>query len=124
MKTMLKILGVLLLLGGGIWFLQGINLLPGSFMTGDPQWAINGAVAMALGAALFLANAYALYRRRADARAAAERTVARRRAGSPVRGYARDESARDLTQAPVARSIAYLIVGFVVMIWAIASLTS
>lgn len=79
---------------------------------------------LALGAALFFANAYALYRRRTDAREATQRTVARRRAGSPVRGYARDESARDLPQAPVARSIAYMVIGFVVMIWAIASLTS
>jgi len=53
MKTGLKILGVLIFLGGAVWFLQGINILPGSFMTGDPQWAINGAIAMAVGAALF-----------------------------------------------------------------------
>jgi hypothetical protein len=69
----------------------------------------------ALGAALFVANAYALYRRRADAQAAAHRTVARNRAGSPVRGYKRTGDT-DLTQAPLARTIAYLVVGFVVMI--------
>ena len=40
----------------------------------------------ALGAALFVANVYALYRRRADSQAAAHRTIARSRAGSPVRG--------------------------------------
>lgn len=53
-NTILKYIGVLLLLSGGIWFLQGINLLPGSFMTGDPQWAINGAIAMAAGIGLFI----------------------------------------------------------------------
>jgi hypothetical protein len=53
MKTVLKILGVLIFLAGGVWFLQGINILPGSYMTGDPQWAINGAIAMAAGAVLF-----------------------------------------------------------------------
>jgi hypothetical protein len=79
---------------------------------------------LALGAALFFANAYALYRRRADAREAAERTVARGRPGSPVRGYRRDEPSKDLPQAPVARSLAYMVVGFVVMTWAVASLTS
>ena len=31
----LNILGVLLVLFGAIWFLQGINVLPGSFMTGQ-----------------------------------------------------------------------------------------
>jgi len=69
----------------------------------------------ALGAALFVANGFALYGRRADARAAAHRTVASRRPGSPVRGYRRSDDT-DLTQAPLARSITYLLIGFVVMI--------
>ena len=49
MKTGLYIVGVLLILSGGVWFLQGIDILPGSFMTGDLQWAINGALAVAVG---------------------------------------------------------------------------
>jgi hypothetical protein len=53
LKTILKIFAVLIFLAGGIWFLQGINVLPGSFMTGNPQWAINGGIAMILGAGLF-----------------------------------------------------------------------
>ena len=44
MKTVLNIIGILLILAGGTFFLQGINVLPGSYMTGDPQWAINGGV--------------------------------------------------------------------------------
>jgi len=52
-KTILKIFAVLLMLAGGIWFLQGINILPGSFMTGDPQWAINGGIMVLVGAGLF-----------------------------------------------------------------------
>jgi hypothetical protein len=52
-KTLLSIIGVLVALAGLVWFLQGINLLPGSYMTGDPQWAINGAIAMVIGGALF-----------------------------------------------------------------------
>lgn len=57
MKTTLNIIGILLILAGGTFFLQGINILPGSFMTGDPQWAINGAImiVVALGL-LFWAN--------------------------------------------------------------------
>ena len=53
LKTILKIIAVLLMLSGGIWFLQGINILPGSFMTGDPQWAINGGIMVLVGAGLF-----------------------------------------------------------------------
>jgi hypothetical protein len=52
MKLILNIIGGLLILAGGVWFLQGINILPGSFMTGDPQWSINGGIAMVLGAGL------------------------------------------------------------------------
>ncbi len=52
-KKSLKVFAVLLFLAGGVWFLQGINILPGSYMTGDPQWAINGGIAMLIGAGLF-----------------------------------------------------------------------
>ena len=43
-KIILKISGVLLVLAGGVWALQGLDLLPGTFMRGDPQWIINGAI--------------------------------------------------------------------------------
>jgi hypothetical protein len=68
----------------------------------------------ALGAALFIANAFALYRRRADAEAA-RRATARRRPGSPVRGNQRTSKNADLAQAPVARTVTYLVIGLVVM---------
>jgi len=54
MKITLYIIGGLLILSGGVWFLQGINILPGSFMTGDPQWSINGAIAIVIGIGLIL----------------------------------------------------------------------
>lgn len=46
--------GVLLLIAGGIWILQGLDIAfaPKSFMTGNPWWVLWGAVAVALGAAL------------------------------------------------------------------------
>jgi len=44
MKLVLQIVAGILILGGEVFFLQGINVLPGSYMTGDPQWAINGGV--------------------------------------------------------------------------------
>jgi len=53
LKKILKILAVLLIISGVIWILQGVNILPGSFMTGDPQWAINGAITALVGAGFF-----------------------------------------------------------------------
>jgi cytochrome c oxidase subunit IV len=44
MKAALPVIGVLAILMGLIWVLQGINILPGSFMTGDIRWAIIGVV--------------------------------------------------------------------------------
>jgi hypothetical protein len=52
MKIILSIIGLLLVLAGGVWFLQGINVLPGSFMTGQIQWAIYGGLAMVVGIGL------------------------------------------------------------------------
>lgn len=55
MRITLNVLGVLLLVMGTTWFLQGINVLPGSFMTGQPQWAVYGALAdaVAIGVLVF-----------------------------------------------------------------------
>jgi hypothetical protein len=55
MRATLNILGALLIVVGGIWFLQGINILPGSFMTGELRWAVYGGIAMAIGVALLVA---------------------------------------------------------------------
>jgi hypothetical protein len=54
MKIGLRIAGIGMLLAGLVWFLQGINLLPGSFMTGQVRWAIYGVVSMAAGSGLVL----------------------------------------------------------------------
>jgi len=54
MKTFLNIVGVTLILAGSVFFLQGINILPGSFMTGDPQWAVIGGIMIAAGTGLIL----------------------------------------------------------------------
>ena len=55
MKIALNIVGVLLTLMGVTWFLQGINLLPGSFMTGQIQWAYYGGVAAIVGLGMIVA---------------------------------------------------------------------
>ena len=59
MKTLLNIIGIILILAGGTFFLQGINVIPGSYMTGDPKWAINGGVMIVIAIGLML---WAYYR--------------------------------------------------------------
>ena len=54
MKIALNILGGLMMLFGTTWFLQGINILTGSFMTGDLHWAVYGGIAIILGVAVLL----------------------------------------------------------------------
>lgn len=76
----------------------------------------------ALGAALFVANLYALFRRSADRRQGAREAVARSRPGSPVRKQVRVATTGNLTQAPVGRTITYMALGLIVAIWGLASL--
>jgi hypothetical protein len=54
MRMPMMIAGALLVLMGGVWILQGINVLPGSFMTGQTKWAIYGAVAAVAGIVLIV----------------------------------------------------------------------
>lgn len=55
MKLGLNIVGGLLFVVGIIWILQGINVLPGSFMSGQTKWTISGGIAFVAGLALLLA---------------------------------------------------------------------
>jgi hypothetical protein len=52
-----------MILMGGVWLLQGIGILPGSFMTGQTFWAVMGAVFLATGGLLALAG-FRLHRSR------------------------------------------------------------
>ena len=52
MRIVLNVLGVLCLLLGCVWILQGVNILPGSFMTGQTKWAIYGALLAVVGIAM------------------------------------------------------------------------
>jgi hypothetical protein len=57
MRIGLNILGVLGLITGGVWMLQGMNVLAGSFMSGQHRWLVLGAIcALASLAVLALAN--------------------------------------------------------------------
>ena len=52
MKIVLIVSGGLLIVVGLIFFLQGMNVLPGSFMTGQTKWAVYGALMIVAGIVL------------------------------------------------------------------------
>ena len=53
-KRALRVTGFVFIVMGTVWFLQGINILPGSIMTGQIRWAVYGAIAVIIGCALFV----------------------------------------------------------------------
>jgi LPXTG-motif cell wall-anchored protein len=55
MRIALYVIGTLCLLVGGVWFLQGVNVLPGSFMTGQTKWAVYGGLLLVAGVGLLFA---------------------------------------------------------------------
>jgi hypothetical protein len=46
------IVGIVLILLGGLWTLQGVGILGGSVMTGQTFWAIVGAILLIAGIVL------------------------------------------------------------------------
>jgi hypothetical protein len=54
MKVALNIVGAVLVFLGSVWVLQGVNVLPGSFMSGQMRWAVRGGIAVIAGIALLV----------------------------------------------------------------------
>jgi hypothetical protein len=54
MRIALNIVGAVLVIFGGVWVLQGVNVLPGSFMSGQMQWAVRGGIAVVAGIVLLV----------------------------------------------------------------------
>jgi hypothetical protein len=52
MRLAIRIVAVLAMLAGALFFFQGIGVIPGSFMTGHSEWAVIGAGLVAGAAAL------------------------------------------------------------------------
>lgn len=48
-RVVLILLGVIALVVGGVWVGQGLNLIPGSFMTGNRMWLAIGLVVGVVG---------------------------------------------------------------------------
>jgi hypothetical protein len=56
LRYVLLIVGGLMILVGGVWLLQGVGILPGSFMTGQPFWAVMGTISLVVGGLLVFAG--------------------------------------------------------------------
>jgi len=54
MRLTLRIIGICLMGMGTVWILQGVNILPGSFMTGQLVWAYRGAATAVVGLVILL----------------------------------------------------------------------
>ena len=54
MKRMSSVISVVLMAIGAVWFFQGIGVLPGSYMSGQTRWAVNGGIAVAVGVVLWI----------------------------------------------------------------------
>jgi hypothetical protein len=51
MRIVLNIVGVVLVILGIIWILQGMNVMLGSPMTGQTRWAVRGGILVFAGIA-------------------------------------------------------------------------
>jgi hypothetical protein len=54
MKIASNILAVLLILAGGTFALQGLNVLLGSYMSGRSEWLVIGLIMVVIGLGLLL----------------------------------------------------------------------
>jgi len=57
MRIVLSIVGLILILVGCVWFLQGVNVIRGSFMTGQIRWAVYGGIAVVVGVVVWIDTA-------------------------------------------------------------------
>ena len=56
MKIGLNVVGILIVLVGLIWFLQGIGVLLGSFMSNTTQWTLIGILMLVIGSGILIYN--------------------------------------------------------------------
>jgi hypothetical protein len=54
MRIASNVLGICLLIVGCIWLLQGINVIQGSFMTGQKTWVVIGGLVLIIGIGIMI----------------------------------------------------------------------
>jgi hypothetical protein len=63
MRWVWLVLGLVLVLVGALWTLQGVGVVGGSAMSNDAKWAVIGPIVAVLGLVLVLTGARARARR-------------------------------------------------------------
>jgi drug/metabolite transporter superfamily protein YnfA len=56
-RNTLIAIGAVLVVFGGVWFLQGIDVLGGSGMSGQTKWAVIGAIIVVVGVVVVVTGA-------------------------------------------------------------------
>jgi hypothetical protein len=54
MKRAWNVIGVVLILAGSVFALQGLNVLPGTYMRGSTDWLVIGALMVVVGAGVLV----------------------------------------------------------------------
>ena len=54
MRTAITIVGIIAILLGGLWILQGANVMPNTVMSGQSQWLYTGIVLALAGVATLI----------------------------------------------------------------------
>jgi hypothetical protein len=60
MRFAQRVIGVLLIVVGSVWEIQGYGTLKGSFMTGSPVWMWIGIACVVSGALILVASSVAI----------------------------------------------------------------
>ncbi|HEX4686036.1 MAG TPA: hypothetical protein VH228_04590 [Nocardioides sp.] len=55
-RNTLMAVGAILVVFGGVWFLQGIDVLGGSGMSGQTTWAVIGPIVALVGVAVLISG--------------------------------------------------------------------
>ena len=64
MKSFVNTVSVLLILAGGVFFLQGVRVLPSPLMYGKTEWVVIGGIMVVIGAAILVFVNYSAWTRR------------------------------------------------------------
>ena len=56
MKLGINVVAILMALMGGVWFFQGIGVIPVSFMTNDLKWSVIGTILIIIAVGLLVYN--------------------------------------------------------------------